>query len=184
VAAIQRPVSPYELANDLKELGEKAFRNLYSHGFLLVKRYPVDGEDFMFPKTVLSPVVDLEEVLERGKAEKPDEDDIPLPGTLIALRKTDRNAYTTKITVGRAKNNDIVIRASKVSKLHCAFVPRRSGRYDVVDMGSANGTSVNGERLHQNKAVRLRGRDVVSLHRHEFEFLDTDSLIEMLKVLP
>ena len=176
-------VSPYQLARELEEQGESAFRRLQPSGFLLVKRYPVDNEEFMFPKTVLSPVTDMEDLLKKGRGERVDLDLIPLPGTVIPLIKTDRNAYSSRITVGRAKNNDIIIRASKISKVHCAFVVKETG-YDLLDMGSANGTSLNGHLLKKNKPVSLTSRDLVAIHRHDFEFLEMDSLIEMLRELP
>lgn len=176
-------ISPYTLADQLKEQGEEAFRRLHPRAFLLVKRYPTDKEEFMFPKTVLSPVTDLDELKRKGMGERVETSQIPLPGTVIPLLKTDRNAYTSRITVGRAKNNDIVIRAAKISKVHCAFVIDKK-KYELLDMGSANGTTVNGVRLKANKQVRLKSRDLVSFHRHEFEFLEVKEFIEMLRELP
>jgi hypothetical protein len=176
-------ISPYTLKDQLKEEGENNFRALNPGAFLLVKRYPTDKEEFMFPKTVLSPVTDMEAIKSKGMGERVEADQIPLPGTVIPLLKTDRNAYLSRITIGRAKNNDIIIRASKISKVHCAFVIHKK-YFELVDMGSANGTTLNGVLLKKNKSVRLSSRDLVSIHRHEFEFLEMKAFIEMLRELP
>lgn len=63
-------------------------------------------------------------------------------------------------TVGRAPGCDIVVRRQTVSRLH-ARILREGPRYVLYDVGSANGTFVNGQRL---TAPHLLGhRDTIGL---------------------
>jgi pSer/pThr/pTyr-binding forkhead associated (FHA) protein len=50
------------------------------------------------------------------------------------------------ITIGRAPNNDFCIRDKSLSRSH-ARLERQSDGYRVRDLGSANGTSLNGKKL-------------------------------------
>lgn len=51
------------------------------------------------------------------------------------------------ITVGRSHENEIVLTDSKVSRHHCQLIKYDDGRCAVKDMGSSNGTFVNGQRI-------------------------------------
>ena len=51
------------------------------------------------------------------------------------------------LTIGRSQENDIVINDAKVSRIHLQLVISDDGTYSVVDLNSANGTYVNGERI-------------------------------------
>ena len=50
-------------------------------------------------------------------------------------------------TLGRDIKNNIVLNDAKVSRSHAAIRSMGDGRYYLMDMGSANGTVVNGERV-------------------------------------
>ncbi|WP_372368625.1 FHA domain-containing protein [Candidatus Uabimicrobium sp. HlEnr_7] len=64
------------------------------------------------------------------------------------------------VTIGRTNNNDITLRDDSVSKAHAYFKSRSTftgfflqknkETWNVVDMGSENGTFVNGEFLEEN----------------------------------
>lgn len=51
-----------------------------------------------------------------------------------------------RITIGRRPGNHLVLDADNVSREHVA-VERRDGEYYIVDLGSANGTYLNDERV-------------------------------------
>jgi pSer/pThr/pTyr-binding forkhead associated (FHA) protein len=63
------------------------------------------------------------------------------------------------ITVGRAATSDIVLRDGKASRAHARFECGPGGCF-VVDLGSANGTRVNGSRVER---VRLQTGDSIQI---------------------
>src|SRR5215208_4345041 len=64
------------------------------------------------------------------------------------------------ITLGRDITNDIVINDPEVSRHHCRLT-RGGGGYTLEDLGSTNGTFVNGQRL--TGARPLSGGDMIGL---------------------
>jgi hypothetical protein len=72
------------------------------------------------------------------------------------------------LTVGRASQNDLSIEADQfASARHARFEPRRDGVW-VSDIGSTNGTFVNGARLDGPR--RLNPGDVVRLGSTDLRF--------------
>ncbi|MCA9673344.1 MAG: FHA domain-containing protein [Myxococcales bacterium] len=57
------------------------------------------------------------------------------------------------ITVGRGHDNDIVIDDESISREHCRIRREEDGRYAVHDLGTANGTTVNGRATVLQKLV-------------------------------
>jgi len=161
------------LVQVFRERGEEYFRKRYARPYLMVVGVPDIESDWLDPKTVESQVI-----------EKVPGDANAGQRRVIPVVKTNRNAFASRITIGRAKNNDIVIRASKVSKLHAAILPAdRSDRYELMDMGSANGTRLNDVRLPPREAAPLVNNDRIGLWRYEFEFRLPESILHMVKVL-
>ena len=68
-------------------------------------------------------------------------------------------------TMGRAQRADFIVDAALVSRLHCRFRLDDLHRLDVEDLGSTNGTWVNGRKVE--KAPLLEG-DRVKVGRVEF----------------
>ena len=65
---------------------------------------------------------------------------------------------STALTVGRGSDNDLPLDGDEFASAHHArFEPRRDGVY-VEDIGSTNGTFVNGIRLDARPAARARRR--------------------------
>ena len=72
------------------------------------------------------------------------------------------------LTVGRGTNNDVPIAADEyASGRHARFEPRRDGVY-VEDIGSTNGTFVNGIRLTRER--KLAPGDVVRVGETDLRF--------------
>ena len=71
--------------------------------------------------------------------------------------------FIERVSVGRATNNDIVIRDDSVSKLHAWFARGEEGNIYVADAGSRNKTLLNGvaiplqtpEETNSGDAIRL-----------------------------
>lgn len=63
----------------------------------------------------------------------------PTPGKIIPLS-------SDEVNLGRDIVNDIIIKDPEISRQHARFIKVGSG-YQLEDMGSTNGTYVNGQRL-------------------------------------
>ena len=85
------------------------------------------------------------------------------PHFALPLRKqkgADAN-YMERISVGRARNKDISLRHSSVSKFHAWFEMSEAGEFFLADAGSRNGTRVNGQPLSPKELSRLApGADI------------------------
>jgi hypothetical protein len=82
-------------------------------------------------------------------------------------------------TIGRIDGNDMIMPDFAISKKH-AVINRDDGAYYIKDLGSTNGTLVNGTRLDK-KPVKIHDKDVLSFARYEFTFLLPASLHKMLR---
>lgn len=65
------------------------------------------------------------------------------------------------LIIGRDAACDIVINDPKVSRNHCQLVLKDDGTFLIVDLGSSNGTYVNGQRI--SGEVRLSSLDSVRI---------------------
>ena len=71
------------------------------------------------------------------------------------------------VTIGRAPECAVSIDDEFASNLH-SKIYRTEGRYYVEDLGSTNGTYVNGRRIHY--PTELRNGDRIKIGRTEVEF--------------
>jgi hypothetical protein len=95
-------------------------------------------------------------------------------GRLVVVKSSDLEADdgfeldSAVLTVGRGQHNDIAIPLDEyASARHARFEPRRDGVW-VQDLGSTNGTYLNGARLEQPK--RLTKGDVVRVGETDLRF--------------
>lgn len=68
-------------------------------------------------------------------------------------------------TLGRAPRADFIVDVALVSRLHCRFSLDDRNRLDVEDLGSTNGTWVNGRRVER---APLMAGDKIKVGRIEF----------------
>ncbi len=164
------------LSKELKELGDSGFRRKYSHPFLFLvatDRFPGGTSEWLDPKTIQT-MPDSASLAEKT---------LPSRKWAVPLLKSDRNVFSSKITVGRAKNNDIIIRAGKISKLHAAFLIEDNESFGIKDMGSTNGTKVNHVLLTENESATLKDQDFVTFWQYAFEFVSLDTMVQHLQSL-
>jgi pSer/pThr/pTyr-binding forkhead associated (FHA) protein len=67
-------------------------------------------------------------------------------------------------TIGRATGADFILDESLISRVHCRVEVNISGDLDITDLGSTNGTFVNGNRI---TAARLVPGDRFTVGRVE-----------------
>lgn len=83
--------------------------------------------------------------------------------------------------IGRALENELVVSDLQVSRLHAEFRATPDGRFEIRDLGSHNGTYVNGQPLHKSGSALLGPNDIVGVGHSTFrlvgdrleEFVDT-----------
>jgi len=110
---------------------------------------------------------------------------------LRRIAKTDRNPWKGRISVGRAKNCDAIIRHPSISKLHAHFLtppganPNRDNQYDlrIIDAGSRNGTRHNGLEVSTAAPQVVRPGDRIIIGEVTLEMLDPAALYHKLRAL-
>lgn len=70
------------------------------------------------------------------------------------------------VTIGRGSENDIQLLDTTVSQKHAKLMVKPDSLY-IEDMGSTNGTYVNGQRI---KRHRLKNGDLVMIGQHKLSF--------------
>ncbi|BFM39067.1 adenylate/guanylate cyclase domain-containing protein [Synechocystis sp. LKSZ1] len=71
-------------------------------------------------------------------------------------------------TVGRYQDNDIVIADHTISRNHAILQATETGEFLLIDLGSRNGTFVNGRRV--SIPVLLKNRDQITFGKTEAKF--------------
>lgn len=92
----------------------------------------------------------------------------PLLQTWLRLSDGRQHALTGTCSIGRHPTNTLQLPSSEVSRRHAIIQAQGEAEFWIVDLGSANGTYVNGRRLSQ--AMRLRHGDVIRIADAELEF--------------
>ena len=88
----------------------------------------------------------------------------PKAGSMVRLENSN-------IKIGSAKDNDIPINDDVVSGHHAEIKISEDGETWLRDLGSQNGTFVNGARMGKSERM-LMDSDVISIAHHDFRFLD------------
>jgi len=69
---------------------------------------------------------------------------------------------------GRANTNSVVVNDDKISRRHAMVHAQGEGEFWIIDLGSANGTYLNGRRM--TAPCRLSDGDRIELGAHRFTF--------------
>ncbi|TQK43654.1 FHA modulated ABC efflux pump with fused ATPase and integral membrane subunit [Streptomyces sp. SLBN-118] len=86
--------------------------------------------------------------------------------------------------IGRALENELVVSDLQVSRHHAEFVATPDGRFEIRDLGSHNGTYVNGQPIAKSGTVLIGPNDIVGVGHSTFrlvgdrleEFVDTGEI--------
>ncbi len=99
---------------------------------------------------------------------------------VLAVRKT-QEVFPNMITVGRTRNNDVVIADVLVSKFHAFFRRAPDDGWELADAGSQNGTRIAGVELaRRGPAQRLTLGQRVAFATTELAFLDAGACWDAL----
>jgi len=67
-----------------------------------------------------------------------------------------------RLSVGRTKENNLVIDDQSISKIHAALVLNSDRQLMVADTGSTNGTFINGQRIAYGRAFPIKNGDKIN----------------------
>lgn len=84
-----------------------------------------------------------------------------------------------RFSIGRTQDNDILMMDYAISRCH-AEVEIRGEDYYLKDLGSSNGTYVNGK-LIGDRGTMLHDLDLVRFARYEFQFLSAGGLYDLMR---
>ncbi len=111
---------------------------------------------------------------------------------IYPVASSGRSPYPSRVTVGRTKNNDIILPDDSVSKFH-AFFKESSDAADggemrllLQDAGSRNGTLMDGVPVPSNRhgtPVLVQTGARLTFGRVELTFLDVAGLRELVRVM-
>src|SRR5438067_1226324 len=137
-----------ELSALANELSKEEFVARFSHLFLI----------FHEDKGSISPVQFSTQIVPKQPLQKR-----PV-GVLrvLPLVKAPSNPYSDRISIGRARNCDVVLRDPSVSKLHAHIRREPNGSWVIIDLDSHNGTAVANVPILPSRPEPLRSGDLVT----------------------
>ena len=173
----------------IEQFGER-----WSGHYLLVIIPGGDGDDWDmdFETSVLS--IDKLRAGMRNAAPPEDDsdDEIAPPGTyLYEVKKHAENSWLEWIAIGRARNNDLVLRHQSVSKLHARIHSDKedaadgniNSTYWLTDMKSTAGTMVNSIPIHPSEPHQLSPGNRIRIGQVDCVFFDSAGLYNHLRAL-
>ena len=104
---------------------------------------------------------------------------------LYPIAKSGSNPWSDRILVGRASNNDIVIKNDRISKLHAYFQyhgrETARGAWRLYDARSANGTRIDGITVPPGEeGLEVRGGQVVQFGTVSTQLVDSGALYDAI----
>ncbi len=100
---------------------------------------------------------------------------------LVGKRPDAGGAFAERVSVGRTRNADVVLRDPSVSKSHAWFARDEDGQYFVADANSRNGTWKNDVALRAVDPVRVSSGDLLRFGTVECTFCDAITLYDALR---
>lgn len=103
------------------------------------------------------------------------------PHIMIPLCKREQeDAYMNRISIGRSRNKDIVLRHNTVSKFHAWLEMDETGTLFVADAGSKNGTRVKGTPVAPRTLVRVDPGDEVYFGSINVTYCPAEGIWELI----
>jgi pSer/pThr/pTyr-binding forkhead associated (FHA) protein len=87
------------------------------------------------------------------------------------------------ITIGRKPTNDLAFNRPEISGSHAAFLFENND-YFVMDLGSTNGTLLNGAQLVAREKYGLQDKDVVTISPYTIQFIIEDESMDTMIEVP
>lgn len=87
------------------------------------------------------------------------------------------------ITIGRSSDNDLVLKEQGVSRRH-ARLEKRGGRWQIVDLGSVNGTFLEGNRLLPDVPEAVEADQTMRIGQFYLQFKPASRSAEAAPIVP
>jgi hypothetical protein len=160
-----------EFAAEYSSLGPTAFQVKYRGAVLvgvgLVAR--VADRPFTWKRRTLGAVPE-DDVLEAGA----------IVDRVWRIRKAEGAQRGGAIAVGQSADNDIVLPEYTVSTHHATFGFDAAGM-SITDLGSLNGTKVDGVLVEPLQPIRIKDRQQIIIGRILFDYLENPSFIAAVR---
>ena len=179
------------IVDDLRNKSLAHFQMKYTGWYLLGGPVEFDDGDISYQTDVLS-ANELNRLV--AQMRRPSEAESLLLASeqelqnrfVYEIRKKPTNAFSEWITVGRAVNNDIVLRYPTISKLHARFEVETTSfgeplGYQLVDNHSSGKTVHNGTVLETNQTVPVAIGDVILFGSIRCTVMDATLIWENLR---
>ena len=102
---------------------------------------------------------------------------------VVGKKRGDREVAT--LTIGRAPSCDVVLASYSVSKLHATIAhDREHDQFVVTDLGSRNGTRIDGTAVESAAGAALYAGAKVSFGDVSYVFLDPPTLRKLARLAP
>lgn len=154
--------------------GREGFIQAYSHDFLLFKTETsknMEAEEWSFQTRILAAPMPVQSTVRlRQESDQ---------YRVYSLVKNAQNPWPDRISIGRARNNDVVIAEASVSKLHCHYMPTEAARI-IVDINSKNGTYVNDIRIPPGEKATIALGDNVRLGSVQTKLINASGLYDVI----
>lgn len=160
-----------------KELKAAVFEFINNRRYEVLGPIKVEtGSDLFAKTTVIRPIFEGDSDAAKP-AEPPAKSSQPDPSVsrqpdarTMSLQSEDGRGFRVELKpdsapayIGRASTNAIRIDDSSISRLHASIARRSNGEIVIADLGSSNGTYVNGRMLAVNEARVLNPGDVIGV---------------------
>jgi FHA domain len=180
---LPEPFAITYFASDARKQDRDAFKTKHGDAFLVRKgalelgrRPPRPQRTIMIQERVLPPPPGTS--APRLPGPRPSKSLVVVP-----VKRTGRSPYPSMITVGRTRNNDVVLPDVVVSKFH-AFFREEGGKYFLQDAESRNGTLIDGRPVppkSAGKAIAAPSGALITFGLLEFWFLDAAGLVDLVR---
>lgn len=96
----------------------------------------------------------------------------------LLVKKREENPWQDRILLGRAPNNDIILRDASVSKSHAHFSQGPDGAWILVAKKTVNGTIVDGRSIDVGESAPLKSGSALHFGNVHCEFIESGSLFD------
>lgn len=169
----------YDYVLEVREKSRDQFAKTYQNAFLLlhIEERPTDHQWTFKTQTLSSTGISVAQAMaKQGLKLSPE----LAQYYVFPVVKAMNNPWPERISVGRARNNDIVLADSSVSKLHAHFSFGDGTKQHLTDAGSRNGTRINEEALVEHVRTAVRPGDVITFGGTTVTYLDAAGLYELI----